>query len=304
MRARRFLPSVNLLIAFEAVVRHRSVTAAAHELNLTQSTVSRLILSLEEQLGKELFTRVKKRLIPNPAALTYQRDVARALDLIQRASTAVVANPMGGTISLAVLPTFATRWLGPRLGDFLSRNPGVAVNMSTRIKRFDFSNEVFDAAIYFGTDDWPGVNHLRLFDERVTACASPAFLAQNPVRQASDLTDMPRLQLESRPHVWEDWFIAQGAQPVPGGGMLVDQFSMMIQAAISGLGIALLPDYLARVEIDERRLVPILDQSVAVRGAYWMAWPKDREGLAPLTAFRDWIAKETRLAAEPVALTG
>ncbi len=298
MRPRRFLPSINLLMAFDAVVRHRSVTAAAEELDLTQSTVSRLILSLEEQLGKDLFTRVRKRLVPNAAALTYQRDVARALDLIQRASTAVVANPMGGTMSLAVLPTFATRWLGPRLGDFLSHHPGVAVNMSTRIKRFDFANEVFDAAIYFGTDDWPGVHHLRLFDERVTACAAPGFLAQNPVQRAADLASLPRLQLESRPHVWNDWFRAQGAQPVPGGGMLVDQFSMMIQAAISGLGIALLPDYLARVEIAERRLLPVLDQAVPVRGAYWLVWPPDRDGLAPLAAFRDWIARETAKSQE------
>ncbi|OCX58209.1 LysR family transcriptional regulator [Thioclava sp. SK-1] len=289
MRQRRFLPSIRVLLAFDAVVRHRSVTAAAQELSLTQSTVSRLVQTLEEQLGRELFSRQRKRLIPNAAALTYQKEIGRALDLIQHASTSVVVNPQGGSLSLAVLPTFATRWLGPRLGRFLQSHPGVALNMSTRIQRVDFSTEPFDAAIYFGTQDWSGLDHLKLFDERVTACASPAFLAQNPVRQPDDLQGLPLLHLQSRPTVWSDWFHAQGADVPKGGGMLMDQFSMVIQAAISGLGIALLPDYLAQVEITEGRLAPVLHQGVAVRGAYWLVWPPEKSNDAALLALRHWL---------------
>lgn len=293
MRPRRFLPSTRLLLAFEAVVRHRSVTAAADELSLTQSTVSRLIQSLEDQLGKELFTRQRRRLIPNAAALSYQRDVARALDMIQRASMAVVANPEGGQLSLAVLPTFATRWLGPRLGQFLKLHPGIALNMSTRIGRFDFAGEVFDAAIYFGDEDWAGAHHLKLFDERVTACASPGFVAQHGLETLEDLKDLPMLHLESRPTVWADWFKGQGGAPQSGGGMLMDQFSMVIQAAISGLGIALLPDYLAQIEIKEGRLCPILKQAVPVRGAYWLVWPAEKDDDAPLLALRSWLTTQT-----------
>lgn len=292
MRPRRFLPSIRLLLALDAVVRHRSVTAAAAELDLTQSTVSRLILSLEQQLGKDLFTRQKKRLIPNAAALTYQRDIAKALDMIQKASTSVVANPEGGTISLAVLPTFATRWLGPRLGQFLQQSPGVAVNLSTRVQRFDFANEVFDAAIYFGADDWPGTGHLKLFDERVTACASARFLAAHDLSDPARLAELPILYLESRPNAWADWFAAHGVTAQTGGGMLMDQFSMMIQAAISDIGIALLPDYLAQIEIAEGRLLPIHRQAVPMRGAYWLVWPEDRRDFAPLLAFRRWLERQ------------
>ncbi len=293
MHQRRFLPSIKLLMALDAVVRHRSVTAAAGELNLTQSTVSRLILTLEEQLGKELFTRERRRLIPNAAALSYQRDVSRALDMIQRASMSVVTNPDGGTLSLAVLPTFATRWLGPRLGAFLNFHPGIAVNMSTRIGRFDFSHEVFDAAIYYGQPDWENARHLKLFDETVTACVSPDFAATHRLESLADLVDLPMLHLESRPSVWSDWFEGQGGAPLRTGGMLMDQFSMMIQAAISGLGIALLPDYLAQIEIAEERLVPVLKQAVPVREAYWLVWPADKEDDAPLRAFRSWLGTET-----------
>ncbi|WP_305970737.1 MULTISPECIES: LysR family transcriptional regulator [unclassified Mameliella] len=292
MRPRRFLPSIRQLLALDAVVRHRSVTAAACELDLTQSTVSRLILSLEEQLGTELFTRQRKRLVPKSAALAYQKDIGAALDLIQSASTRVVANPDGGTLSLAVLPTFATRWLGPRLGHFLQQHPGVSVNLSTRIKRFDFSAEVFDAAIYYGEADWPAVRHLRLFEERATACAAPEYIAAAQLSGPADLTEHSLLYLESRPDAWGDWFHAHDVAASIGGGMMVDQFSMMIQAAISGIGIALLPDYIAQAEIAEGRLQPLYKQAVPMRGAYWMAWPEENSDVPPLRALRHWLEAE------------
>ena len=295
MRPRRFLPSTRLLLAFDAVVRLRSVTAAAEELNLTQSTVSRLILSLEEQLGRELFTRERRRLVPNAAGLAYQRDVARALDIVQRASMAVVANPEGGTLSLAVLPTFAARWLGPRLGGFLSAHPGISLNMSTRIAPVDFGSDMFDAQVLFGEDEPARDHHLKLFDERATACVSPDFAARHRLEAPEDLARLPMLYLQSRPTAWADWFRGQGAEPSGRGAMLMDQFSMMIQAAISGLGVALLPDYLARIEIAEGRLVPVLTPSVPVRGSYRLVWPADRMDHAPLTALRQWLAREAPL---------
>lgn len=292
MRQRRFLPSQSQLLALEAVVRSRSVTAAAEDLHLTQSTVSRLIQSLEAQLGKELFTRQRRKLIPTDAAVTYQRDVSRALDMIQRASMSLVTNPGGGKLSLAVLPTLATRWLGPRLGGFLGSHPGISVNIATRIEKFSFDTEIFDAAIYFGEPDWPGTKSFKLFDERVTACASAEFLKRHPVSHPADVSALELLQLETRQTGWNDWFAGQNATFNGASGMLMDQFSMMVQAAISGLGIALLPDYLARTEIAEKRLVPILKQAVPSRGAYWLVWPEEKSSYAPILAFREWLAGE------------
>jgi DNA-binding transcriptional LysR family regulator len=289
LRPRRFLPSISMLIAFEAVMKAGSVTAAAREIDLTQSTVSRLLKNLEDQLGCALFVRERKRLIPTDAAQAYRAELSRGLDLIQRAGMAMVANPGGGTLSLAVLPTFGTRWLAPRLGDFLSANPGIAVNPSTRVRRFDFASEGFDAAVFFGAPDWPGAQFLRLFAERYTACAAPSLLAASPVRSVGDLEGLPLLQLETRPQAWADWFGAHGAEPPRISGMVLDQFSMMIQAAISGLGIALLPDYLARTEIAEKRLVPLLNEAVPGTGAYWLAWPERHGSARPLAAFRTWL---------------
>jgi DNA-binding transcriptional LysR family regulator len=293
MRQRRFLPSTKLLLALDAVVRHGSVTAAANELSLTQSTVSRLILALEEQLGRQLFVRERRRLIPSAAALNFQREIARALDMIHRSSMSVVANPDGGTLSLAVPPTFASRWLGPRLGKFMGENPGILINMSTRIGRLDFEGEVFDGAIYCGLDDWEGVNSLKLFEEKVTACVSLGFAKSHRLTCLDDLEDIPMLQLESQPNVWSEWFRGQGGQPPPAlSGMLMDQFSMMIQAAIAGFGIAILPDYLAQIEISEGRLVPVLEPAVPLREAYWLVWPKRKDGDVPLRVFRSWLKRE------------
>ncbi len=288
MRPRRFLPSLSLLIAFEAVVRHGSISAAARELHLTQGAVSRLVQNLEAQLGAPLFLRQRRRLIPTEAARSYARDVGRALDMIQRASTTVVANPQGGTLTLAVLPTFATRWLAPRMTRFLQAHPGISINLATRTQRFGFDTELFDAVIYFGGPDWPGARHLKLFDERLTACAAPGLMAR--IAGPGDLAGLPLLRLESRPSAWPVWFAAQGLAPPPGSGMVMDQFSMMIQAAISGLGVALLPEYLAAAEIAEGRLHPVGTRAVPGTGAYWLAWPAEKDHLPPLAALRDWLA--------------
>lgn len=292
VRPRRFLPSISILSAFEAVMRTGSVSAAAREINLTQSTVSRLIQNLEDQLGRPLFERHRQRLMPTEAALAYGRDVTRALDLIQRSSMEVSANPGGGALSLAILPAFGTRWLAPRLSKFLTRNPGVTINLATRVKRFNFAAEALDAAIHFGVDDWRDAGHMKLFDERLTACISPKLLAEHPVHDVHAMAGLPLLQLETRSTAWQIWFAVQGAEAPNVSGMLVDQFATMTQAAIAGLGVALLPDYLADVEIEERRLVPLLKRSVPGSGAYWLVWPRERSNYPPLEAFRVWLTAE------------
>lgn len=292
-RPRRFLPSVSLLAAFEAVLRTGSTAAAARELDLTQGAVSRLVQSLEAQLGRPLFLRQRRRLVPTEAARAYGRDISRALDLIARASMEFSANPGGGVLSLAILPAFGTRWLAPRLPAFLSAHPGVTVNLATRLKRFNFAAESFDAAIHFGAADWRDAGHLRLFDELLTVCAAPAFLDRNPVAAAADLLTLPLLQIETRPTAWQEWFRSEGIEARAPRGMLFDQFATMTQAAIHGLGVALLPEFLAEPEIAEGRLTAVFPRRFGGVGSYWLVWPDTRAGHPPLVAFRDWIARET-----------
>ena len=294
MRARRFVPSVSLLTAFEAVVRTGTTAEAARTLNLTQGAVSRLVNQLEQQVGVKLFDRHRQRLVSTEAARSYARDVARALDAIERATLELAVNPQGGSLSLSILPAFGTRWLAPRLGRFQQQNPGITLNLATRLKRFNLDAEGFDAAIHFGTDDWRGAQHMKLFDERVTACASRSFVEAHSIGRPADLEALQLFQIESRPAAWEFWFGAHGLEAGKGQGMLFDQFGPMMQAAIAGLGIALLPEYLAAPEIAEERLVPLFRRGVEGGGSYWMVWADRRADYPPVLALKNWLANEVR----------
>jgi DNA-binding transcriptional LysR family regulator len=293
---RRLLPSVSLLAAFEAVCRTGSTLAAASDLDLTQGAVSRLIQNLETQLGVTLFLRDRRRLVPTDHALAYARDIVKALDLISRGSMRVRSNTGGGTLSLSILPTFGTRWLAPRLPRFLAEHPGITINLGTRVKPFDFEEEGFDAAIHFGAENWAGAGTAKLFDERLIATCAPEYLAEHPLAQPGDLIGLPLLQLETRPNAWASWFGHHGvAGPVPQG-MLFDQFAPMIQATIHGLGVALLPEFLAKQELADGRLVVAWGEPVQGDGSYYLVWPNVGAWYQPLQAFRDWLLAE---AADP-----
>lgn len=293
---RRLLPSISLLTAFEAVCRTGSTLAAARDLDLTQGAVSRLIQNLEAQLGVQLFLRDGRRLQPTDRALAYARDVGKALDLVSRGSMRLRSDTGGGTLALAILPTFGTRWLAPRLPRFLSAHPGITINLGTRLRPFDFEEEGFDAAIHFGTENWHGAGAAKLFDERLVATCAPDFLARNPVSSAADLLRLPLLQLETRPNAWARWLGAHGVGGTPPQGMLFDQFAPMIQATIHGLGVALLPEFLAKPELADGRLVAAWGAPVAGDGSYYLVWPRVGESYPPLQAFRAWLVAE---AADP-----
>lgn len=293
---RRLIPSLSLLSAFEAVIRTGSTRAAARDLNLTQGAVSRLVQNLEAQLGQTLFLRERRRLVPTGPAQAYARDVAKALDLLARGAMRLRADTGGGVLSLAILPTFGTRWLAPRLPRFLAAHPGITINLGTRLRPFDFGEEGFDAAIHFGRPDWPGTGAAKLFDETLVACCAPAFLAAHEVAAPADLASLPLLQLETRPNAWATWFAHHGVARGGGRGMLFDQFAPMIQAVIHGLGVALLPEFLARAELADGRLVRICGEAVRGEGSYYLVWPAAGAAYPPLVAFRDWLVEA---AADP-----
>ncbi|TGD43005.1 LysR family transcriptional regulator [Pseudotabrizicola sediminis] len=286
---RRLLPSMPALLALEAVDRLGTASAAAAELSLTQGAVSRALQGLEGQLGVALFIRERQRLRLTPAAQDYVRHVRVHLTALSQASLRLRANPGGGGLSLAILPAFGVQWLAPRLPDFARRHPGVTVNLSTRLRPFDFAAEGFDAAIHFGRADWPGADHLLLLEEEVLPVCAPSVMAE-PVAAVEALLTLPLLQLESRPGAWGRYLAQQrvpGQRPV---GMVFDQFATMTQAAIHGMGVALLPLFLISDALQEGRLVPVWPARGHGLGSYYLVWPKDVPPRPPLLAFREWIA--------------
>lgn len=293
MRIRRYLPNLSLLLAFDGVMRQGSVTAAAQELGLTQSTVSRLLQTLEQQMGQPLFVRRRRRLIPTDGAVRYHADISAALDLIQQGGMSLIANPEGGSLDLALLPTFGTRWLAPRLPRFMARHPEVSLNLLTRMTQFDFRQDGMDAAIHFGTPDWPGARMALLFGETVQPLCSPDVLKAYRFKTARDLRQAPLLHLTSRPDAWERWMRQHGGDDIAIQGMLFDQFATLSQAAMSGLGVALLPGFLFEPEIAAGQLVPALPLDMSPPEAYYLCWPHERDDFGPLCKFRDWLIQET-----------
>lgn len=286
---RRFLPPMQVLRAFEASARLLSFTAAAQELNLTQSAVSRQVRALEELLGGELFVRDRQTVRLTAAGEIYAREVRQALQRLASATLGFRAHPGEGTLRLAILPTFGARWLAPRLPDFLGRHPGVSISLVTRLTPVDFRAEPIDAAIHFGLPDWRGAELDFLMPETVVPACSPTFRAQHRIQVPDDLLQVPLLHLVSRPDAWERWFAEHHVTAENVRGMLFDQFSVAMQAAMSGLGVALLPAFLCRQELDRGDLVLALDAPLRSTGSYYLAWPAGRGSYPPLASFRAWL---------------
>jgi LysR family transcriptional regulator, glycine cleavage system transcriptional activator len=299
---RRFLPSFSLLSAFEAAARTGSVTAAANELGLTQSAVSRQISALERQLGVALFLRERQTIRLTLAGDTYAREVREALRRISNASLNLKANPAGGTLNLGILPFFGTRWLTPRIGRFLDRHPGMAVNLITRLEPFDFRFDTLDAAIHFGAARWPGAALTFLMNEEIVPACSPEFAARHSLAEPADMLRVPLLHLSTRPDAWELWLARNRVVFDTVHGMLFDQFATMVEAARSGLGAALLPRFLIARELEEGQLVQAVGSEPMPTGQYYLAYMPDRATYPPLAAFRDWIVQE--INACPLASAG
>ncbi|WP_051777134.1 LysR family transcriptional regulator [Pseudorhizobium pelagicum] len=291
---RRFLPSFSLLAAFEAAARTGSVTAAANELGLTQSAVSRQISALEKQLGVPLFLRERQTIRLTLAGDGYAREIREALRRISNASLSLRAHPQGGAITVAVLPMFGARWLAPRLGRFLEANPGVAVNVVSRLEPFDFRFDPIDAAIHFGAARWPGAELTPLMQEEMVAVCSPEFRRRFSLQEPKDLLQVPLIHLNSRPDAWENWFLANDVRFESLHGMLFDQFMAIAEAAVSGLGAALLPAFLIERELSAGTLELVVPGRPIHAGAYYLANPADRDGYPPFSTFKAWLIAEAR----------
>jgi DNA-binding transcriptional LysR family regulator len=289
MLPRRYLPPIPALMALEAVDRLGTASAAAEELSLTQGAISRALQSLERQLGVPLLIRERQRLRLTPAGQDYVTEVRKALNLLASASITLRANPTGGALNLAILPAFGMHWLAPRLARFAQVHPEVTVNLSTRLRPFDFAGTPFDAAIHYGRQDWPGVDYLKLMDEAVIAVAAPGFCT---LGSATDILRHPLLQLESRSGDWGRWLAHHGHPGLRPPGMMFDQFATLTQAAIHGMGLALIPTFLIGRELDEGRLTPVFGGPVAALGSYFLVWPKAGPDRAPLRSLRHWLQAE------------
>lgn len=286
---RRLLPSTSMLMALHAAARTGSFTAAARELNLTQGAISRQVSALEDQLDVILFERAGKTVLLTEAGKIYAREIGVALQTIRNASLNAMTNPLSGILNLAILPTFGTRWLMPRFPSFLKEHPNITVNFVTKLTTFDFHEENLQAAIHYGQPDWPDAISTFLMGEEVLPVCSPGFLEENPLSHPGDLARLPLLQLTTRPDAWDNWFRSNKIDPPQEQGMAFEQFSIIAQAAVAGLGVALLPKFLIQSELDRKELVVILNMPTKSEDGYYLVTPADKSEHAPVTALREWL---------------
>lgn len=287
---KKLLPSISMLAAFDATARTGSVSGAARELNLTHGAISRQVAALEFQLGASLFVRSARGVQLTNVGKTYAVEIRAALSALRSASLNVLTSPLSCNMNLAILPTFGTRWLMPRFPGFLQEHPDITVNFVTRLSRFEFGAEGIDTAIHYGAPNWPGAECTFLMGEEAIPVCSPALLSRVKDMLNKDLRDLPLLHLESRADAWKDWFNHQGRN-VPGntGTMVFEQFSIVAHAAVAGLGVALLPRFLIRGELDRGELVVLSDQALKSEMGYYLVTPEAKTDYAPVVALREWL---------------
>ena len=295
MNPRRLTPSMSLLIAFDAAARHLSFTRAAVELSLTQSAVSRQVQALEELLEVPLFRREGRHLVLTDIGKMYQSEVAVGLQRIRNASLQAIAyRGGGGSFHLAVLPTFAAKWLMPRLNGFYAQHPGTLVHVHSRIGRFDIDLAGIDAVIGVGEGPaelvWPGLLAHHLLDETVLPVISPALAQAEPLRTPADLQKHLLLQVTARVDVWHRWFVSQGM--TLDGMHLGPQFELtshLIQAVASGIGVGLVPSFLVEEELRAGVLQLAFDRPLTTGASYYLFVPPAKHKLPPIAAFSQWL---------------
>lgn len=291
---RRTMPSTTSLACFEATFRHQSVTRAAEELNMTQSAVSRRLIDLEKQLGKPLFRRIRRKLVPEAAAIQYGKDLGRILTEIEAATTRFIADGQEtGLLTVAVPPTFASRWLIPRLNDFITQHPHIDLNLVSKIRRFDFDEEDIDVSVYLGDGNWPGVYLQPLMSDYLVPVCSPELIQGAKIESAADLLEFPLIQHSTRPLLWNTWFRTKGIETTKTArGPKFEFYSHAIQAATNGIGIALMSDLVVQKELGAGSLIVPFGSRETFEDGYYFVYPHRMVNSVNAQIFGFWLQQQ------------
>ena len=306
METRRRLPPLNALRAFEAAARHLNFSRAADELAVTPGAVSQQIQNLEDYIGAALFKRTPRGLLLTDAAQTALPALREAFDRLAEAASLLTAAVDGRRLTLTAPPSFAAKWLVPRLKSFEEAYPQVDVWLSADLDIVDFSSGEIDVAVRYGAGRYPGLEIQRLISETVIPVASPQLVAGNALETPTDLSRHTLLH-DGSPDAddscpdWSMWLAARGVKGVDGTrGPRFNQSSLVVEAAVGGRGVALAKRTLAQADLDAGRLVVPLQIATAVDFAYYLVHPKTKGRLPQVKAFIAWIGEQA--AAHEAAL--
>jgi LysR family glycine cleavage system transcriptional activator len=294
------LPPLNSLRVFEACARIGNFTRAGEELGLTQSAVSRQIQLLEGSLNLQLFRRNGRRIQLTQEGQDYAGVVRRALELLSSETRRLSRKPQSGnlndTLVVSTVPSFAVKWLAPRLQRFKQANQGLDLRILTSYEHTDFERDGVDVAVRYGAGDWTDMHVERLAEEEVFPVCGPQFLEREELKQPADLLHTALLHGEVT-EGWAEWFEVAGVAvtTAPEGPRFKDSCAL-IQAAIDGQGVTLAQGSLVAADLRERRLTRPFPMAIRSRNGFYLVCPPKALRKAKVAAFRDWVGAEMALS--------
>ena len=301
----RRLPPLKALPAFEIAAETLSVSAAAKELHLTHGAVSRQIKAIEGHLGTALFARRNRSFALTAAGAAFAPVVRQALQLIETSAARLVAPAKQGPLVVSCLGTFMMRWLIPRLYAFSAAHPAIEVRLSASHLPVDFAAGGVDVAIRVGTPPWPrGVTARPFLIDRMGPVLAPALARKHRLKHAADLKALPLLHVETRPLAWPEWLKLAGVKNFAAGeGARFEHIYFMLEAAASGLGVAIGPYPIVESDLKAGRLVAPFGFLPSGR-FYHVLRAKNAQNAAKAEAFVSWLVAEANAASGEQPIDG
>ncbi len=287
----RKLPFLNGIKAFEATARNGSFTKAADELNVTPAAVSRMVHLLEDRLGLPLFERKANRLSATAAGRTYQAGLTSLFDQLATLTDQVTASATSRVLTVGVGPTFAIRWLIPRLADFQKTDPDIEVRFATGGAAAPF-NDDWTCGIRLGDGEWPGLIAERLFAADLVPVCAPAMAKH--LTEPDDLKRATLLRVTHAPDDWPRWFKGAGVPRIPVKGPAFDYYGQALQAAADGVGVAIGIHPYIDDDLRAGRLVAPFAQSVPKGEQWYLIYHASRKDEPSFEAFRRWITRAAK----------
>jgi LysR family glycine cleavage system transcriptional activator len=289
------LPPMQALRAFDAAARAQSLTKAADALNLTHGAISHQIKSLERDLGVRLIERAGRGIRLTDEGERFATRVRAAFAELAAAVNEIAARANPRQLRVSVVPSFAARWLLPRIGRFLAAHPDVDLDIRANLATVDFRRDDDDVAIRWGYGQWPDVHAEHLLDDQYFPVCSPRLANGRLPARPADLARYPLLRSDDEP--WKPWFDAAGLDwPEPTRGPIFNDASHMIQATAEGQGIALARQTLLGNDVRNGVLVRLFDVAVPAPRKFYLVYPPRMANSTKLAQFRQWLKDE--IAAE------
>lgn len=297
------LPSLNGLRAFEAAARHLSFTAAAAELNVTQTAISHQIRRLEQELGVRLFIRQNRAIVLTADAKEYLPSIRAAFNDLRLATNRLRRKDNDHVLTVSTLASLAAKWLLPRLAAFQEANPGIDVRITTSTELVDFQRGDVDAAIRYGRGQWPGLRADWLMGDQLFPVCSPKLLqGERPLRRPEDLAYQVLLHTSGATRDdWRLWLTAAGlpTELSDHSGLTFDLTFVTVQAAIDGHGVAIGRTSYVRDDIAKGHLVVPFDITLPTDAGFYLVSPETRADTPKLTTFRRWLLESIQTANAP-----